>query len=137
VPADGRTLEALINHRYEVMADYARALKTACGAELQKLREQGGKGSASWKQMLIARRWLPRDEEKVPQRVKPEMVQAMASSPVLTKLVAMREELRQMWTRTNVSREQLVADLQGWCQRAESSGIQALAELSLRLRAVR
>ena len=33
------------------------------------------------------------------------------ANPALGKLVAMREELRQLWTRTNVSAEQLVADL--------------------------
>ena len=134
--ADGKTLEALIHHRYEVMAVYAKAMRRACGSELDRLREQGRKGSESWRQMLIARRWLPRDDEKIPQRVKPEMVVAMASSPVLTQLVTMREELRQLWTTTNASREQLVADLQAWCQRAEDSGIQSLRELSMRLRAV-
>ena len=45
------------------------------------------------------------------------------------------EELRQLWTRTNVSAEQLVADLQAWCKKAEASGIEALAEFSQKLRA--
>ena len=36
---------------------------------------------------------------------------AMDDAPVLKKLVTMREELRQLWTRTNVSAEQLVAEL--------------------------
>jgi hypothetical protein len=107
------------------------------GAELDRLREQGRKGSDSWTQMLMAHRWLPRDDEKVPQGVKPQVAVAMASSPVLTKLVAMREELRQLWTRTNVSREQLVSDLQAWCQRAEESGIAALQEMALRVKAAR
>ena len=49
----------------------------------------------------------------------------------------MREELRQLWTRTNVSAEQLVVDLQAWCKAAEASGIVALEEFSLRLRAAR
>ena len=43
----------------------------------------------------------------------------------------MREELRAIWTRTNVSAEQLVQDLQAWCQRAEASGIAAFAKISL------
>jgi stearoyl-CoA desaturase (delta-9 desaturase) len=47
----------------------------------------------------------------------------------------MREELRQLWTRTNVSAEQLAADLQAWCRRAEDSGIAALQEFWLKLRA--
>jgi len=47
----------------------------------------------------------------------------------------MREELRGLWTRSNASAPQLVADLQAWCKRAEDSGIGALQEFSLRLRA--
>ena len=42
----------------------------------------------------------------------------------------MREELRPLWTRTNVSAEQLVADLQAWCSKAEESGIAALQEFA-------
>ena len=49
----------------------------------------------------------------------------------------MREELRSLWTRTNVSVDQLVADLQAWCHKAEHSGIVALQEFALKLRAVR
>jgi stearoyl-CoA desaturase (delta-9 desaturase) len=60
---------------------------------------------------------------------------ALASSPYLAKLVAMREELRMLWTRTNVSAEQLVADLQAWLRKAEESGIAALQDFALRLRA--
>jgi stearoyl-CoA desaturase (delta-9 desaturase) len=59
----------------------------------------------------------------------------LASSPYLAKLVAMREELRLLWTRTNVSAEQLVADLQAWLRKAEESGIAALQDFALRLRA--
>jgi stearoyl-CoA desaturase (Delta-9 desaturase) len=43
--------------------------------------------------------------------------------------------LRQLWTKTNVSADQLAHDLQAWCQRAEASGIQALQEFSMKLRA--
>ena len=56
-------------------------------------------------------------------------------SPALAQFVTMREELRQLWTRTNVSAEQLVVDLQSWCRRAEERGIAALKEFSFNLRA--
>ena len=69
--------------------------------------------------------------------MKPQMAKALDQSPALAKLVAMREELRQLWTRTNVSAEQLVADLQAWCHRAEESGIAALQEFSFTLRSAR
>jgi stearoyl-CoA desaturase (Delta-9 desaturase) len=133
--ADGRTLDALIANRYEVMAQYAKALRGTVSSELAKLKEQGATESTRRAQLKLARRWLHRDDDKIPQGIKPQMAEAVQQSPSLAKLVAMREELRQLWTRTNVSAEQLVADLQAWCRRAEDSGIAALRDFSLRLRA--
>jgi stearoyl-CoA desaturase (Delta-9 desaturase) len=133
--ADARTLEALIANRYEVMASYARDLKAVCAAELDKIKAEGGKHSARWAQFKLAKRWLHRDEDRIPAAVHSDLAHARAASPVIDKLLTMREELRQMWTRTNVSAEQLVADLQAWCRRAEESGIAELQAFSLRLRA--
>jgi stearoyl-CoA desaturase (Delta-9 desaturase) len=84
----------------------------------------------------MAKRWLHRDEDKIPVGVKAQVANAWADNEKLKKLVMMREELRQLWTRTNVSAEQLVADLQAWCKKAEESGIAALQEFALKLRAV-
>jgi stearoyl-CoA desaturase (delta-9 desaturase) len=133
--ADDKTLEAVIANRYEVMAQYAKTLKGVVGAELARLKAQGAKNSSRWAEMRVARRWLHRDDDQIPGHVKPKVAQAVAQSAALAKLVAMREELRSLWTRTNVSAPQLVADLQAWCKRAEDSGIAALQEFSLRLRA--
>jgi stearoyl-CoA desaturase (Delta-9 desaturase) len=133
--ADDKTLEALIANRYEVMAQYAKTLKGAVGAELARLKAQGAKNTHRWAQLRLARRWLHRDADKIPPVVQPQMAQAVAENAALAKLVSMREELRALWTRTNVSAPQLVADLQAWCKRAEDSGIAALREFSLRLRA--
>jgi stearoyl-CoA desaturase (delta-9 desaturase) len=135
--ADNETLEAIIANRYEVMAKYARDLREACGAELASLRAQGAEKTARWDNMRLARRWLHRDTDKIPGHLQAQVADAAAGSPALAKLVAMREELRQLWTRTNVSAEQLVAELQGWCKRAEESGIESLREFSLKLRAAR
>jgi stearoyl-CoA desaturase (delta-9 desaturase) len=135
--ADDKTLEALIANRYEVMANYAKALRSACAAELKLLASQGAQNSAKWSDLSLAKRWLHRDDDKIPQGVKPQMANALAHSPSLHKLVTMREELRQLWTRTNVSADQLVHDLQAWCKKAEDSGIAALHEFSFKLRAVR
>jgi stearoyl-CoA desaturase (Delta-9 desaturase) len=135
--ADARTLEAIIANRYEVMANYAKGMRQAVSAELERLRGQGGENTARLTHLRVASRWLHRDDERVPADVKPQLVSAMDENPHLAKLVAMREELRQLWTRTNVSAEQLVADLQAWCKRAEDSGIAALQEFSFKLRAAR
>jgi stearoyl-CoA desaturase (Delta-9 desaturase) len=135
--ADAKTLEALIAHRYEVMAHYATDLKRACSAELERLRAQGAENTSRWTDMRLARRWLHRDDDKIPAAVRGHLAQAVTEAPSLAKLVAMREELRQLWTRTNVSPAQLVADLQAWCHRAEASGIAALSDFSMKLRAAR
>ena len=133
--ADGETLEALIANRYEVMARYAREMRKAVAGELERLKAQGAQGTPKFAQMRLARRWLHRDADKIPQRLKPQIEDALGQSPALAKLVAMREELRQLWTRTNVSAEQLVSDLQAWCSKAEDSGIASLRQFSMQLRA--
>ncbi len=129
--ADEKTLEALIANRYEVMAGYARGLRQACRAEMAALQARQADASV----LQAARRWLHRDAEKVPAVALPQLAQARAASAVLDKMVTMREELRQLWLNTSHSREQLTADLQAWCRRAEDSGIAALRDFSMRLRA--
>ncbi|MDB6001643.1 MAG: aminotransferase, partial [Rhizobacter sp.] len=100
-----------------------------------RLKAEGAQNTAKWKDMSLAKRWLHRDEDKIPQGMKQHVANACAHSPALTKLVTMREELRMLWTRSNVSAEQLVVDLQAWCKRAEESGIASLREFALKLRA--
>lgn len=131
--ADAKTLEAIVAHRYELMAGYAREVRLACRAELDRLKAAGEESAASRLQRV--RRWMHRDIEQMPDGMPQEVAAACEDHPKLAKLIAMREELRALWTRTNVSAEQLVADLQNWCQRAEASGIHALQQFSQKLRA--
>lgn len=127
--ADDRTLEALILNRYEVMARYAKAIQATVKDEFAQRAEVSGEVLAQVK------RWLHRDTSKVPAEVKPTLTQALAHSPALTTMTHMREELRHLWSDTTQTREQLVAQLASWCQRAEASGISALRDFSVRLRA--
>ena len=128
--ADEKTLEAVIANRYEVMAHYASDLRRACKVELEALKAKGADLSV----IQSAKRWLHRDDDKVPADAKAYLVQARAAHPVLDKMVSMREELRAMWMNTSRSREQLAADLAAWCHRAEESGIAALQDFSRKLR---
>jgi len=130
--ADEKTLEALIAHRYEVMAGYAREMRRVCKSEIAQLKRK----QQDLSPLKAAKRWLHRDEERVPARARPHLQQARAAHPALDKMVTMREELRQLWLNTSQSREQLAADLQAWCRRAEESGIEALQRFSMKLRAV-
>ncbi len=129
--ADEKTLEAIIANRYEVMARYAREMRAAAATELQTLKAK----HSDAKVLETARRWLHRDDDKVPAEARAQVEQVRAASPVLTKMHAMREELRALWSSTTSSREQLAADLQAWCRKAEDSGIEALRQFSFKLRA--
>ena len=131
--ADEKTLEALIANRYEVMAGYARGIRKACQDEIAALKARKADVSV----LQAAKRWLHRDAEKVPAVALPQLTQVRAAHPALDKMVTMREELRQLWLNTSHSREQLTADLQAWCRRAEESGIAALRDFSISLRAAR
>jgi len=128
--ADENTLEALIAHRYEVMAGYAREMRRVCQDEIAILKAR----RADLSPLKAARRWLHRDDDRVPASARLKLAEARAAHPVLDQMVTMREELRQMWLNTNHSREQLAVDLQAWCRRAEESGIDALRQFSLKLR---
>ncbi|MDQ5925322.1 MAG: hypothetical protein QG554_264, partial [Pseudomonadota bacterium] len=131
--ADAQTLEAIVANRYELMAGYAREVRRACASEVTRLKASGQVAAAA--QLKRVRRWVHRDAAQMPTGMAQQVQQVCADLPQLDKLIAMREELRALWTRTNVSAEQLVHDLQEWCQRAESSGIAALQEFSRKLRA--
>jgi len=130
--ADEKTLEALIANRYEVMAAYARQLRAACRQDIQSLKQRPADAVLS-----AARRWMHRDVEKIPANARTLVEQARANLPQADTMVRMREELRQLWLSTHRSREQLAADLQAWCRQAENSGIAALRDFSMRLRAAR
>jgi stearoyl-CoA desaturase (delta-9 desaturase) len=129
--ADEKTLEALISNRYEIMAGYAKDMRRAFKDELEAMKSR----SADAGVIKAAQRWMHRDTERVPAAAVPQLVLARAASPVLDKMVIMREELRQLWLNRSHTREQLATDLQVWCHRAEASGIAALHAFSLRLRA--
>jgi stearoyl-CoA desaturase (delta-9 desaturase) len=131
--ADEKTLEALIANRYEIMAGYAREMRAACQRELEGLKAR----SADVGPLNVARRWLHRDDDKVPAALRPQLALARAEHPVLDKMVTMREELRALWSSTTATREQLAGDLQAWCRRAEESGIAALRDFSIQLRSAR
>jgi stearoyl-CoA desaturase (delta-9 desaturase) len=129
--ADATTLEALISNRYEIMAGYALDMRRTFKDEVVAMQSRSADASV----IKAARRWLHRDTDKVPATAVVHLEMARTISPVLDKMVIMREELRQLWLSRSHTREQLAADLQAWCHRAEASGIAVLREFSLRLRA--
>ena len=128
---DLETLQAVIHHRYDVMATYAKNLRKACTEEAARLRPTRAQDSQL---IASARGWLSRDQTKWSPEHKEELPKVLAASEPLRKLVEMRDELSQLWGRSHQSAEQLVVQLQQWCQRAEASGVRALQDMAVRLR---
>ena len=80
------------------------------------------------------KQWLETDVGQIPEDWRKRLDEMLARSQNLATFYAMREELTAVWNRTNASREQLIADLQAWCQKAEASGIRQLQDMSVRMR---
>jgi stearoyl-CoA desaturase (delta-9 desaturase) len=133
---DLATLQAVIEHRYTVVAAYARSLRTACALELTALRERLGRSELqdipSLRRLKL---WLSAEERgRLPEGERLTLAKAMESSKALQTIYAMRKDLDHLWERSTESREQLLSRLQDWCRRAETSGIPSLAQFSLQLR---
>jgi stearoyl-CoA desaturase (delta-9 desaturase) len=128
---DAQTLEAVIIHRYYFLSRFGRSLRDAYAAELRSLKKTAPREA---ERLRTLRRWLMKDERTLLEREREALAQGLAVSPSLQQLVAMRRELTALWDRSMATREQLVAQLQDWCARAEASGIAPLAAFSRGLR---
>ncbi|MPW09744.1 acyl-CoA desaturase [Paraburkholderia sp. CNPSo 3155] len=129
---DQDTLQAVLANRYEVMERYAKAIKRAYRQELAHLKEVGAR--EKYQVMRGARSWFHKEEAGLNEPQRLQLPQIFASSQKLKTYIDMRNELAAMWERSNASREQLLAQLQDWCHRAEQSGIKALQDFAMRLR---
>ncbi|AOK53607.1 acyl-CoA desaturase [Burkholderia stagnalis] len=129
---DQETLQAVLSNRYEVMARYGKAVKRAYRQELARLKELGS--SDKYQLMRGARKWFHKDEDGLDEQKKKLLPEIFANSQKLQTYFQLRQELAAIWDRSTASREQLLAQLQDWCHRAEQSGIKALQEFATRLR---
>jgi stearoyl-CoA desaturase (delta-9 desaturase) len=126
---DLATVQAVITHRYEVLAKYAKSLRHTCADEIRSLRARAVRIDRS-----AIKRMLHRDANALRATERAEVNEALRNSKVLATVYTMRQELAALWQRSSASKEQLVRQLEDWCARAEGSGIAALQEFSRRLR---
>jgi stearoyl-CoA desaturase (delta-9 desaturase) len=129
---DQETLQAVLSNRYEVMARYAKTVKRAYRQELARVKEIGAR--EKYQLMHGARKWFHKDEAGLDEPQKRQLPELFASNQTLRTFIELRNDLSAIWERSNASRDQLLAQLQDWCHRAEQSGIKALQEFSMRLR---
>ncbi len=127
---DVELLHSVVTHRYDVLSRYARGMKRTYAEELEKLRASLPEGIT----LKQARTWFSRNLADLKADERMQLQALLAQSPRLETLYRMRQELTALWGRSTASSEQLVRQLQDWCQKAEDSGIDALSQFSFRLR---
>lgn len=127
---DAATVNAVITHRYDVMARFTSELKAACKAEIALQRENLANAAA----LRRSRRFYKLDSDMLCDQGRQSLREVSELSPTIAKILAMREELRQLWERTNANAEQLLDELKDWCKRAEDSGIASLQSMAVRVR---
>ena len=128
---DADMLHAVIANRYDVLAKYAKSLKSTYAEELGKLKRFSPQDA-----QVVARlrRWLHIDESKLNGTDRNQLEAGLAKSKSLQTVYSMRQDLAAVWSRSSASKEQVLKQLQDWCHRAETSGIKQLEEFSRRLR---
>jgi stearoyl-CoA desaturase (Delta-9 desaturase) len=131
---DADTLQAVITHRYDVLAKFARSLHGTAMEEIRRLRARGVPGFHESSALKAVKHCLQRDASELPKQQRVVLEQALNSSPVLRVIYSMRQDLIALWSQSSTSTEQLVKQLEDWCRRAEKSGIGALQMFSRTLR---
>lgn len=131
---DFDTLHAIISARYEIASRYARTVRSTVALEVERLKATPQWSHFDFNPSRAMKRWLKQDRKYTPAHEQAKLDALLAQSKVLETIYRMRQELSQLWERSSVSKEQLLKQLHDWCSRAESSGIEALRDFSLRLR---
>lgn len=125
---DLQTLQAIITHRYDVLARFTRSLKATCAEELRRHKPAHGVDLDSVK------RWLHLEAKYVPAQEKAQLDAVLKNSKILDTVYTMRQDLAALWQRSTASTDQLIQQLEDWCHRAEKSGIAPLRDFSRTLR---
>ena len=124
---DLETLQAVMAHRYDVLAKYLKSLQRLAAEECGRMKIDARQGR-------LLRRLVKQDGATLPQPQRETLGTLLALSDRLAKVYTMRSELEALWARSTASREQLVEQLRDWIARADASGIRQLEEFSRRLR---
>ena len=129
--ADLETLQSVVANRYDVMAKYARSLRSTWQDEIAHLRTNAALESGFLKS---TKQLLQREPASLESGQQQQLTELFKHSKALKTMHEMRVELGAIWERSHSSSDQLLQQLRDWCARAEASGIRSLQEFSQRLR---
>jgi stearoyl-CoA desaturase (delta-9 desaturase) len=125
---DVATLQAVLTHRYLILAKYARSVRRTCAGEVRALKACA---DVDWRAFT---RWLRNGSSALSDGEREQLERVLNANSTLATVYTMRGELAALWQRSAMSSEQLVHQLEDWCRRAEASGIEGLQHFSRMLR---
>jgi stearoyl-CoA desaturase (Delta-9 desaturase) len=125
---DADTLQALFTNRLHVLREYGRSVVAPVCRELAR-RDRSLKLPAG------ARRLLVRHPQMLGEESRRRLGEILARHDVLRSVVEFRDGLQQLWNDTAANKTRALVQLREWCARAEASGIDALRQFALSLRA--
>ena len=134
---DADTVQAVIAHRYEIVTNYAKTLKSTCKEEILRLRQSGSSPLATMREgkaFRSFRHWLHSDIQQLSPENRASLQETLKHSDRLETIYSLRQELAKLWERSTLSKEEMVTKLEDWCKRAEATGIAQLQQFSRRLR---
>jgi len=128
---DINTLQSVVANRYDVMAKYARSLKSTWHEEINQIKQ---KSTFEPNFLKSSKKLLQREPASLQSNQQQQLSELFKHSKALKTMHEMRGELAAIWERSHSTSDQLLHQLRDWCARAEASGIRSLQEFSLRLR---
>jgi len=128
---DYQTLDAIIKNRYALMMKFTKSLKLECIAELHKM-QSSMQEKISWAKL---KKLLAKDEELLSSAEKRTISKIIENSQFLQKVFAMRQEIGELWQKSQSTKEELLIKLQKWCENADVSGIVKIKMFASNLRA--
>lgn len=126
---DKETLSAVITNRFQVLARYTREVM------LPALREEQKRAGKTGRSLLArARIVLIRDASLMKTKQQKKLASVLDNFQSLRVVYQFRVRLQEIWGKSTASQKELLDALQEWCQQAESTGIEALAKFTARLK---
>ena len=129
---DHDALRAIMINRMHVLRHYTHSVTLPV-----LRREVAPSADNAHSLMRRAKSWFSRHPSLLDQGSQERLLELMDKYPSLKTVVEFRNELRNLWEGAHTSNDRLLADLKGWCARAEESGIQALEEFADYLKSFR
>jgi len=124
---DIHTLTAVMQNRMHVLREYTRHVTLPVfRTEKQKNRDND--------LLCRARKLLVSGPVLLDEAAKRQLAKLLDDNRALRTVHEYRQQLLELWEQANVSNDRLVKQLREWCNRAESSGIDALHDFSATIR---